>query len=162
MIEHLVPQSAWTAPYGHKLLLSELSWPTFDAGVVWPEDVQKGRRVGFALCSPPGKPPVLVEVKQVGPEIDTERQLFEYAFHRGVPLVVLRPGQEWHVFVPGERNDSGERRDYKHDLLERNAGVDQVERRIPISMASVPVEGAARSVTERRTPSPRHPDHRSG
>ncbi len=82
-------------------LLSELSWPTFDTSVVWPEYAQEGRRVDFALCHPPGKPLVLVEVKQVGQEIDAERQLFEYAFHRGVPLAILTTGQEWHFFLAG-------------------------------------------------------------
>lgn len=101
-------------------LLSELSWPTFDTSIVWPEYVQEGRRVDFALCHPPGKPLVLVEVKQVDQETDAERQLFEYAFHRGVPLVILTTGQEWHFFLPGERGDYGERRAYKLDLLERN------------------------------------------
>ncbi len=103
-------------------LLSELSWPTFDTSIVWPEYVQEGRRVDFALCHPPSKPLVLIEVKQVGQEIDAERQLFEYAFHRGVPLAILTTGQEWHFFLPGERGDYGERRVYKLDLLERDTG----------------------------------------
>jgi hypothetical protein len=103
-------------------LLSELSWPTFDTSVVWPEYVLEGRRVDFALCHPPGKPLVFIEVKQVGQQVDAERQLFEYAFHRGVPLAILTTGQEWHFFLPGERGDYGERRAYKLDLLERNTG----------------------------------------
>jgi hypothetical protein len=49
----------------------------------------------------------------------SERQLFEYAFHAGVPLVVLTDGQQWHFFLPAEQGDYGERRVYKLDLLER-------------------------------------------
>ena len=101
-------------------LLNQLSWPTFNTSVVWPEYVLEGRRVDFALCHPPGKPLVFVEVKQVGQEIDAERQLFEYAFIRGVPMAILSTGQEWHFFLPGEPGDYGERRVYKLDLLERN------------------------------------------
>ncbi len=43
-------------------LLSELSWPTFDTSVAWPEYVLEGRRVDFALCHPPGRPLVFIEV----------------------------------------------------------------------------------------------------
>jgi hypothetical protein len=100
-------------------LLSELSWPTYDTRVVWPEYALRGRRVDFALCHPPGRPIVFIEVKQVGQGADAERQLFEYAFHEGVPLAILTTGQEWHFFLPAERGDYGERRVYKLDLLER-------------------------------------------
>jgi predicted type IV restriction endonuclease len=100
-------------------LLSELSWPAYDTSVVWPEYALRGRRVDFALCHPPGKPIVFVEVKQVGQSADAERQLFEYAFHEGVPMAILTTGQEWNFFLPAERGDYGERRVYKLDLLER-------------------------------------------
>ena len=46
-------------------------------------------------------------------------QLFEYAFHKGVPLVILTDGQEWHFYLPAEEGDYQERRAYKLDLLER-------------------------------------------
>jgi hypothetical protein len=49
----------------------------------------------------------------------SERQLFEYAFHAGVPLVVLTDGQQWSFFLPAGQGDYGERRVYKLDLLER-------------------------------------------
>ena len=87
---------------------------------MWPEYALRGRRVDFALCHPPGKPIVFIEVKQVGQGADAERQLFEYAFHEGVPLAILTTAQEWHFFLPAERGDYGERRVYKLDLLERD------------------------------------------
>lgn len=108
-------------------LLSELGWPTFDTSVVWPEYTLQGRRVDFALCHPPSKAKVFVEVKQIGQGADAERQLFEYAFHRGVPLAILATGQEWHFFLPGESGDYGERRVYMLDLLERETG-ESIER----------------------------------
>lgn len=48
-----------------------------------------------------------------------DRQLFEYAFHLGVPLAVLTDGQEWSFFLPGEEGRLEERRVYKLDILER-------------------------------------------
>ncbi|MEK7404317.1 MAG: hypothetical protein AAB225_04345 [Acidobacteriota bacterium] len=47
-------------------LLQALWWPTYDTQVVAPEYSVEGRRVDFALCHPPGKPAVFIEVKQVG------------------------------------------------------------------------------------------------
>jgi len=55
----------------------------------------------------------------VGQSEGNERQLFEYAFHKGVPLAILTDGQEWHFFLPGEQGDYGERRVYKLDLVQR-------------------------------------------
>lgn len=48
-----------------------------------------------------------------------DRQLFEYAFHSGVPVAVLTDGQEWGFYLPGEQGRYDERRVYKLDLLER-------------------------------------------
>lgn len=58
----------------------------------------------------------------------SERQLFEYAFHAGVPLVVLTDGQQWQFFLPAEQGDYGERRVYKLDLLQRE--VDECSKRL--------------------------------
>lgn len=100
-------------------LLHALSWPAYDTQTVCPEYSLEGRRVDFALCHPPGKPIAFVEVKQVGQSEGAERQLFEYAFHTGVPLAILTDGREWNFFLPGEQGDYGERRVYKLDILER-------------------------------------------
>jgi hypothetical protein len=71
----------------------------------------------------------LIEVKQLGMASPaSERQLFEYAFHAGVPLVVLTDGQQWQFFLPAEQGDYGERRAYKLDLLERE--VDECSNRL--------------------------------
>lgn len=101
-------------------LLQALSWPTFDPQTVCPEYSLEGRRVDFALCHPPGKPIAFIEVKQVGQSEGAERQLFEYAFHAGVPLAILTDGREWSFFLPGEQGNYGERRVYKLDILERD------------------------------------------
>lgn len=101
-------------------LLNALGWSTYETEHVWPEYSLSGRRVDFALCSPPGKPIVFIEVKQIGQSDGAERQLFEYAFHDGVPLTILTDGREWNFFMPGEQGDYGERRVYKLDLVDRD------------------------------------------
>lgn len=73
----------------------------------------------FALCHPATKPIAFIEVKQIGQTDGGERQLFEYAFHIGVPLAILTDGQEWNFYLPAEQGDYGERRVYKLDILER-------------------------------------------
>lgn len=103
-------------------LLHGLGWPSYDTDSVWPEYSLGGRRVDYALCSPPGKPIAFIEVKQIGQSDGAERQLFEYAFHIGVPMVILTDGQEWNFFLPGEQGDYGERRFYKLDIVERDVG----------------------------------------
>lgn len=101
-------------------LLHALGWPTYDTDAVWPEYSLGGRRVDFALCSPPAKPIAFVEVKQIGQSDGAERQLFEYAFHIGVPMAILTDGREWNFFLPGEQGDYGERRVYKLDIVDRD------------------------------------------
>ena len=98
-------------------LLHALGWP-YNTQVVIPEYPVEGRRVDFALCHPASKPLVFIEVKQVGQIKGVERQLFEYAFHTGVPIAILTDGREWHFFQPGGQGDYTERRVYKLDLTE--------------------------------------------
>jgi hypothetical protein len=100
-------------------VLHGLGWPIFDTTVVCAEYALEGRRVDYALCHPPRDPLVFIEVKRVGQGDDAERQLFDYAICRMVPLAVLTTGQVWHFFLPGERGDYGDRRVYTLDLLER-------------------------------------------
>lgn len=100
-------------------LLQVLGWPTYDTQVVCPEYSLEGRRVDFGLCHPGNKPIAFVEVKQIGQSNGAERQLFEYAFHVGVPLAILTDGQEWNFFLPAEQGSYGERRVYKLDIVER-------------------------------------------
>jgi hypothetical protein len=103
-------------------LLNALGWSTYETEHVWPEYSLSGRRVDYALCSPPGKPIAFIEVKQIGQSGGAERQLFEYAFHDGVPMAILTDGREWNFFLPGEQGDYGERRVYKLDIVERDIG----------------------------------------
>lgn len=101
-------------------VLDALGWPVYDPHVVYPEYTVKGRRVDFALCHPADKARVFVEVKQPGQARGADQQLFEYAFHEGVPMAVMTDGREWHVYVPAGAGSYDERRVYLLDLLERS------------------------------------------
>lgn len=101
-------------------LLQALGWPTYDTQVVCPEFSLGGRRVDYGLCHPTNKPVAFIEVKQIGQSDGAERQLFEYAFHVGVPLAILTDGQEWNFFLPAEQGDYSERRVYKLDIVGRD------------------------------------------
>lgn len=85
-----------------------------------PEFSVEGRRVDYALCHPENRPSVFIEVKRVGLAEGADRQLFEYAFHLGIPMAILTDGQEWSFYLPGEQGRYDERRVYKLDLLERD------------------------------------------
>ena len=123
-------------------LLTSLSWPTYDTQIIWPEYSLSGRRVDFALCHPPGKPIAIIEVKQIGQSDGAERQLFEYAFHNGVPMAILTDGREWNFFLPGEQGDYSERRVYKLDIVERDA-TECAERLLRYLEHNAVVSGAA-------------------
>jgi predicted type IV restriction endonuclease len=100
-------------------VLQALGWNIFNPGIVSPEYSIEGMRVDFALCHPPTKPIVFIEVKQIGKINEGEKQLFQYAFHQGVPMAILTDGTEWQFFLPAEQGSYDERRVYKLDLLER-------------------------------------------
>ena len=82
-------------------LIEGLGWPRYDTRVVFPQFPIETRKVDFAFCHPRGKPAVLLEVKNVGMADEKgERQLFEYCFHRGVPIAALTDGRTWKLFYP--------------------------------------------------------------
>lgn len=47
-------------------VFQELGWDSWDTNVVWPEYQTGEGRVDFALCHPPSKPAIFIEVKQPG------------------------------------------------------------------------------------------------
>ena len=79
-------------------------------------------RVDFALCDPPSKPKVFVEVKRHGMAHAKEavRQALHYAFDEGVTFVVLTDGQTWSFYLPTERGSYEDRRVLKLDLCDRS------------------------------------------
>ena len=123
-------------------LLHSLGWPTYNTDLVCPEYSLSGRRVDFALCSRPSKPIAFIEVKQIGQSDGAERQLFEYAYHDGVPMAILTDGREWNFFLPGEQGAYDERRVYKLDIVDRDVKecVDRLGRYL---LHSAVISGAA-------------------
>ena len=101
-------------------VLQALDWPVFDTSVVTPEYSVESGRVDYALRETTGRPKIFLEVKRLGQTNTGDRQLFEYAFHQGVPMAVLTDGHEWSFYLPGEEGQYEERRVYKLDLLERS------------------------------------------
>jgi len=100
--------------------LFSLGWNVFDVSIVAREFAMENRRVDYALFHPPKKPLIFIEVKNVGLSGGADRQLFEYAFHLGVPMAILTDGREWSFYLPAQQGRYDERRVYKLDLLERS------------------------------------------
>jgi predicted type IV restriction endonuclease len=101
-------------------LLQALAWSIYDPQIVCPEYKLQGRRVDYALCHPTSKPIAFIEVKQIEQSEGAEKQLFEYAFHVGIPLAILTDGREWNFFLPAEQGSYDERRVYKLDIMQRD------------------------------------------
>ena len=100
-------------------VLQELGWDIYDTTSVWPEFQTGEGRADFALCHPPSKPAEFIEVKPPGKAEDGVRQALEYAFHTGVPFIVLTDGRTWSFYLPAEQGSYEDRRVYKLDLFER-------------------------------------------
>lgn len=103
-------------------VLQILGWDIFDPNSVIREYTLGSRRVDYALSSAPPRKDIFIEVKAVGLASGADRQLFEYAFHEGIPFAVLTDGREWNFFLPGEQGSYDERRVQKLDLSERSPG----------------------------------------
>lgn len=100
-------------------VLAGLGWQTLDPDVVYREYPIKNRRVDYGLIAVGNTPTIIVEVKAIGQITGGDKQLFEYAFHEGVPMAILCDGREWSFYLPGEHGSYEDRRVYKLDLLER-------------------------------------------
>lgn len=101
-------------------ILQALGWDPTEPDEVMPEYSSGRGRVDFALCLSARRPAVFVEVKGVGRSLEGDRQLFEYAFHEGVPLCLLTDGREWSFYLPSGQGSYDDRRVYRLDLLERS------------------------------------------
>ena len=101
-------------------VLKELGWDTADPRKVIPEFANARGRVDFALIGLGQRPSIFIEVKQVGRANDGDRQLFEYAFHEGVPLCVLTDGREWSFYLPSGQGSYDDRRVYRLQLDDRS------------------------------------------
>ena len=100
-------------------ILRALGWDDSDPEQVLPEHATGRGRVDYALQCPPRPPVAFIEVKGVGRSTDADRQLFEYAFHEGVPLAILTDGREWSFYLPAEQGSYEDRRVYQLVFGER-------------------------------------------
>ncbi len=100
-------------------LLDTLGWDVWNPKVVSPEFSIERRKVDYALCHPPSKPSVFIEVKDVGKaNAKGEDQLFDYCFRQGIPLAVLTDGRSWGFFFPAGQGSYQERRFATVDLVD--------------------------------------------
>lgn len=102
-------------------LLGNLDWPIFDTQLVVPEYKVAGQRVDFALCIAKDKPRVFIEVKIPGKIQGADEQVFQYAFHEGIPFVIVTDGRTWHFYLTMVEGKYEDRRVYTLDLVERDA-----------------------------------------
>jgi len=100
-------------------VLQALGWNIFDPNLIVREYSLGSRRVDYALSSTPPRKEIFIEVKAIGQAVGADRQLFEYAYHEGVPFAILTDGREWNFFLPGEQGSYDERRVQKLDIVER-------------------------------------------
>jgi predicted type IV restriction endonuclease len=102
-------------------ILRALGWDDSDPNQVIPEYASGGRRVDFAICAINRRPSLFIEVKGVGRALEGEKQLFEYAFHEGIPLCLLTDGRDWSFFLPGAQGSYDDRRVYRLQIDQRPA-----------------------------------------
>ena len=81
-------------------LLRALEWPTYDVKVVFPEYSVGRGNVDYALCHPAANPRAFIEVKRIGNIDKGTEQLFDYAFRKGVTILILTDGQKWRFYHP--------------------------------------------------------------
>jgi predicted type IV restriction endonuclease len=85
-------------------LLQALRWAIFDPNCDLREYTLGSKRVDYPFSSSPPKKEIFIEVKALGQSVvGADRQLFEYAFHEGIPFAILTDGREWNFFLPGEQ-----------------------------------------------------------
>lgn len=98
-------------------ILQKLNWPANDVRVVRPEYTVGNQRVDIALFHN-NQPFIFIEAKKIGAADGAERQLFEYAFHSGVPILILTDGPTWHFFLTAGLGTYEQRKVNKLDLIE--------------------------------------------
>lgn len=100
-------------------ILQALGWDTFDVDSVVPEYSVGSRRVDYALKTSLATTDVFLEIKAPGKADDAaDKQLFEYAYHVGIPFAVLTDGRIWNFYLPSGQGDYQERRLFRLDIVE--------------------------------------------
>ena len=104
-------------------ILRALGWDDTDPNELRPQYRNARGLVDFALFAGPfRRATVFLEVKAVGNARGADQQLFEYAFHDGVPLGVLTDGRCWHIYLPMQQGAYAERRVSLIDIVSDDLG----------------------------------------
>ncbi len=103
-------------------LLRELEWATNDTRIVFPEYPVDRKSADYALCHPPEKPRVFIEVKRVGNIDKGTKQLFEYAYIIGVTILILTDGRKWRFYHPAGEGSPEDRMVVELDLITADSG----------------------------------------
>ena len=130
-------------------ILRALEWDDADPMAFKPEYAVEGGFVDYALLDR-SKPRVFVEAKRKGAiSPDGEAQLFRYAAHQGVPLLVLTDGNLWALYLSMAEGLPSERRFFAVELERAEIQSCAENLRSLLRKARV-VSGAARREAERR------------
>ena len=96
-------------------IIAELGWDHTKPEFV-PEFSVDGKRVDYALLKD-NNPMVFIECKRLGNLTSKgERQLFDYAANRGVPLLILTDGKIWDFYLSMAAGLPAQRRFCRADL----------------------------------------------
>lgn len=102
-------------------ILQKLNWDIFNTELIKPEYiVNKNKRVDYALFKQSITdtiPYIFIEVKNIGKINGADRQLFEYAFHGGVPIIISTDGVCWNFYLTMEPGDYEKRKFFHINLL---------------------------------------------
>ncbi len=130
-------------------ILRALDWDDANPVTFRPEYAVDNGFVDYALLDR-SKPRVFVEAKRKGAiSPDSEAQLFRYAAHQGVPLLVLTDGNLWALYLSMAEGHPSERRFFVTELEKADILECAEDFRILLKKDRV-VSGAARREAERR------------
>lgn len=99
-------------------ILRGLDWDDTAPWEFVPEFPVDNGRVDYALCGRNHRPMVFVEAKRLGGAnySSSEEQLFRYAAHKGVPLLILTDGSIWNFYLSMAQGVPADRRFYRMEL----------------------------------------------
>ena len=99
-------------------ILRSLGWDDSNPSEVYPEYPVDNRFVDYALTVK-GKPIVFIEAKRVGAlSLKAESQVFAYANHQGIPILVLTDGRIWDMYLSMAAGQPSERKFCHVDLVD--------------------------------------------
>lgn len=118
-------------------LLKELGWPIFDEWIVIFEYAIEGsKKVDLALCVPPAKPVIFIEMKAFERFLEkyevknAKKQLSEYLSHfqnnsnKEISIAILTDGQKWLFFHPTGKGNWKEHPVRELDFIE--SSIDEI------------------------------------